>query len=1001
MNIADIYSQLRIPDNSIIANATETLTNLYQDPNVIFSVLEVLKSNPDPFIRRQSAVGLKTLLHNHWYIYCQNPSSKDIINEILLSIQTEPIDVIRHLVIFAIEPIYKNKDKNSAQFTNMIDEFALKCIQSDTTAVLDVGIRLHQIILPYLNEDVIFSYMELLANQIMSLLQASQELIVPAADLIASLTHILSPPLPEPVENMIIMLENLFKNLLLSNSPIIYNIANSLSEAFATSSNCSKNASFLLELANNPEISPDLLFHIFTPLQSLLEQNFEQIETYLESIIITIFKCTAISFQDDCIEEQSNSLYIFNTIDEINRFGLGDEIFQILSRYISNASIQESFASLLAFQYLIDEFPEVISENLKTVLLFIVQMADISNHHCVCEEALICIQHLIHDINGGLVGYTDTLLQPLIKALSIDHEPIIIYSLSAITSLLTTLEVKISSIYIIYNSIMPKLNLSLKVLNEGSLALGALIFSAGTDIVEIDNNIINQLLSHFINMIQMNENAYPILKSYAAEALGRLVKNAPSITGQFTQQIISLLAQCLTCNDLSIISSSISAFTILIDYDHPLIKPAIQASLQKAIEILNIELPDTSPEEEDFDIYTNEPSNIQYAAKCTSLKFIKALIETNINVNDLFRPEFFQLIQKHLFCDDISTRLASLKVIALFYIKRIYNPLEIIEIFGNLILQDDDMLIVMKTFSLISKLIDQNTPVEILHNISILSKDGLLCKLQCQNNESSNSTSLDFYRCVFKVFSKIAQFYPDGYPFKAVLQFLYKDRQFDFSDKASLTSISLSNFFIFGSSPEDVKQTILQIELKAMNQCDGTISPSPIMAIQFLLKSNSLTLNPPTLSAIFSYAESIFSSEDEGKPTYEETISAVVLLLFTIFLKIGDQFNINSYFDIMLSVFPIHFKKIANETYSNFVQVIKAYNQILIPFSPQIIISLSKVLSLKDEYFSSLCIHNEVVSEMIEILKSLINANPNSQQLITQTLENQSCIERIMIRLNS
>ena len=39
--------------------------------------------------------------------------------------------------------------------------------------------------------------------------------------------------------------------------------------------------------------------------------------------------------------------------------------------------------------------------------------------------------------------------------------------------------------------------------------------------------------------------------------------------------------------------------------------------------------------------------------------------------------------------------------------------------------------------------------------------------------------------------------------------------------------------------------------------------------------------------------------------------------------------------------------------------------------------------------------------EMIEILKSLINANPNSQQLITQTLENQSCIERIMIRLNS
>ena len=81
-------------------------------------------------------------------------------------------------------------------------------------------------------------------------------------------------------------------------------------------------------------------------------------------LLPTIFKCSALSFQDDCITEQSNSLYIFNSIDSIPKYDEedGSSLFACFSEHISDSSVEHSFASLLVFQFFIDNYNHKIFE---------------------------------------------------------------------------------------------------------------------------------------------------------------------------------------------------------------------------------------------------------------------------------------------------------------------------------------------------------------------------------------------------------------------------------------------------------------------------------------------------------------------------------------------------------------------------------------------------------------------------------------------------------------
>ena len=82
-NIAELYLQLLIPDNNVVTQATAAILEIYQNENSILQILEILKSNSNSFIRRQAAIGLKTILHNFWYGYSTSSSAEGIVNEII------------------------------------------------------------------------------------------------------------------------------------------------------------------------------------------------------------------------------------------------------------------------------------------------------------------------------------------------------------------------------------------------------------------------------------------------------------------------------------------------------------------------------------------------------------------------------------------------------------------------------------------------------------------------------------------------------------------------------------------------------------------------------------------------------------------------------------------------------------------------------------------------------------------------------------------------------
>ncbi|OHT02265.1 hypothetical protein TRFO_30628 [Tritrichomonas foetus] len=992
-NIAEIYSLLKIPSNEAIARATDLLTQIYQDPNTIPQFIEILKSHPDPFVRQQATIGLKNLLHNFWHVYSRGDSAEQIIQGIIQCLQNEPIEIIRHLIIHSIYPICSHRE---VSFSRILDDLYMSCIQSEEPAILDVGLRLYQIIFPHLDESTFSETLPQIAKRIDYIIHTKETLVITAASLITSLTEYFSSQIPDYIVKLVNLLFEVFKFYLMNNHNDVHQIANFLEKCIITGKfNSPKYLMILLDLANNPSISNEVLFNVFTPLSTLIIETFYELnDEFKMKIFATIFQCTANSFQDACIDDQSNSIYIFDTLYFISRLMEPEMILQALCIYISSQLqkpivspdqlfplLQMPFSphqvlSLLTIQLLIDEFPGYIAEILPVVIEFLTQQSNPTFHHSLREEAMICIAHLIDVINGGLIEYSNELIQPIINAISTDHELLITNGLTAITSLLTTLEFDHSLIPIIIQQILPKLKLSFKVLTYGTLALNALVFASGSDI----EPFVLPLCEHFGKIIQMNEDSYPMLKSYPAEALSRLIKNVPSISASFGPQTIEILVQCASGTDLSLVGSVLSAIGILSDSQLPNIPAALQIALQKAFEILNLEFPRVIISEEEEE--ENETLPTEYEAKCQAINFINSLTKSHPEIMAQ-HTTVVELLANHVQCNENTTVIASMKALTTLAKLKIIDSAQVMSILMPLF-EDDNMNIVIRAYRSFAKMIENSMPPEIIENCMKLCKTGFGDFNNFQQDGQSFEDGPEFLDSVFKLLAKIAQFYPNQAVLELILRFLRKHNP----EITNLGSISLAYLYLAPTTPDDLKQLISNMIINSIPHCKGTLPPYSLIAANMLFRSG----NPAILQycgKALGNIHSIISSKRK------DLIVSAVSLLFTLFGVMGEQFNME-FFNYMILSFPIFDKNEATHVYSSLLQLYQRFPNVLNQFAPQIIAALAKTVSQARHVIVSMRLPDDVFTGIINLLKLLLEATPNSSQIISETINNQISLNRLM-----
>ena len=165
-----------------------------------------------------------------------------------------------------------------------------------------------------------------------------------------------------------------------------------------------------------------------------------------------------------------------------------------------------------------------------------------------------------------------------------------------------------------------------------------------------------------------------------------------------------------------------------------------------------------------------------------------------------------------------------------------------------------------------------------------------------------------------------------------------------------------------------------------------------------LFRNGVFELSANFLEPTFQALNVIVQIENDGQPTYNETMSAAASLLFVLFKMLGDGFDVATYLKFMVSVLPSTFKFYSQDIYTLLIELFQKYTQAFEQLVPQVISGLAQTLVLSDRSLNSAGLSSDNINQIVEFFKVLITA-PESQQIIEEALSNQNEVDMLTQRL--
>ena len=1001
-SIQELYSLLLVPSNESVAQATAELTEIYKDPSNISALIECLQSETTNFIKTQAAIGIRQMILQHADAYIEAGNVEELKSQILTVLVGEADKRIRFQIVNICDAFFNGKEMAWPELL----EFANSLFGAESTVEQqELALRIYGIIISNSQGGEVVDLLETVTSLILSCLSTEDtDLISGAADLTSVLCVTFEAPVPNEIMLCYNKLVEVFHAMLAADSDFAYKVANAL-EGIANQRSCiESNLIFqnMMEILEDESIPDGKVFHIFTPISTLIEERYSDIEDKVETIVAAMMNGAGRAFTEGCASEQEDIYIICQTIDKMICESDPDQVFSAIEPELTEETPGQTFADIYFLQLFIEQAADTAAKHIPLIAEFLLGHVDGDQEHSILELVFECLHIFIKVVNAGLSDYTQRLLEAGLSAAQADHEPLAISALNMLSEMFTTLPVDLTAPGEVLNTII-----SIAVNTEGDVQERALycahavVFAAGESVAEFAE----QLLGIFKQAVEVPVDDHPRMKATGLLGIAMLHKAVPQLMSSVLGETIALLAELLQCEDLSVVNSALTASLILAESSGEQIAEVIPVALQCSINLIDREWPSNGEgEEEDAgEEFFEESEEVRELteAKLNALDFIRVCAEKN--------PESLAPIAEALpdklisLVSSVQSEIVSSQAVKCLGIVTLKIGLDANEILAQLIdsFNHPSIDVVMELFSLAKTFIKRGVDIGQTQIAGVIenAQAAIARNLECQVDEEQDFELLEkvyrFLRC-------LAINVPDLFPRDEIIKaFRYAAKKEKYETLAFMSLIFGDFYAAHAENLENVEKAVIcQCVFEGIKGCDGYLPPYPFLAASLILEADPERATQYVQIGIDAVNE-IYHAEGEGQPYLQETYAAATTFILVLIKKSGGSIDVSELMEPLCASFPIKEKWAARIAYPALGVDFTNCTAIFEPGLSQLCIGLAKFFALTNNEFNEIKLDRETLVAVAGVLRTILSQAEGAQQLADEQIENEAAIARYKQRIAS
>ncbi|EAY04295.1 hypothetical protein TVAG_250550 [Trichomonas vaginalis G3] len=606
--LLELYKSTLQPES--IQSATEKLLSLYEDPKIIFTQLQLLNITRNPIYREAITIGLKAVLKNHWITIHNDPESQQIRGILIEILARESIPKLRTMLIDAISIIIANDLENWPEFV----DFRNSLSNSSSTDELSFYLQLVTASISYLPGSFIVNNAESIGFQILRGVSLNDESVVNSAcQLFIEFTNTVN--LGEDISLQIA--EKLLAKIRQNNQLSI--LFATLSKFIETSEEF-EDPSFIfieiLELMANDEIEKRYL--LIDPLNSLIKRYTIQATLILQEIVNAVISLGNDYLNDDCYDDQTDSLYVARAIGKLAKNIGGNFVYELLEMFSLITFDTSTIFLVMCYSELLDNDALTMNKyysSLYSMSLGLIQNSD----HLSIEASLTLLSQLFDNCMEGFFSQPEVLFQYVFEAARSECENAAIKALTLASKMI----LYFTSIPLtIYDDIIPFLTSQIQMISTPTLQYKAVICL--TTIILTCGELVKKFAEDIFELYSTalesgNEN--PMLQLHGLEGMSIFINYFPEMTQSAHENCLNLILEAITSQDTSVLVSGLTSLNYLIRSGISIL-PDLQTYLQPVLQALSYTV-DTEMASQDLTESVNEIHQ-------TSFKILKKILKHNV-----------------------------------------------------------------------------------------------------------------------------------------------------------------------------------------------------------------------------------------------------------------------------------------------------------------------------------------------------------------------------------
>lgn len=390
----ELYELTTVPDDDTVKTATEQLVKLYENPESIFPLINLMNPKEKMVLRQAATIGFKTILHQSWDEIRSTEHLQAIKNAMIEILSKENNYTMRSILLDAMVPIFSTETENWPELMQYIEMIANKTDESSIESFLSILTT----ILRFLGIDFIAPLFENLLNKAKEAMSTkSDQVILAGSGLLRAILNLISTD-QEIISSIVLEMLESFYRLLKEDSKIAGAVLNDICAIFTDNDDIFETVQPLIEqyysIISDDEISSESRCICIQLLYTLIKKYPNEIKSESTQIIASSLELAALIANDDCFDDQLDILYAVRPIEQLSKQISPSEFFDFFWSSAQTDTPNKILAVTAAVNSFMENIPEEISLNFPLIFDFTIGCIQ-SPHHFIQECGFSNILQLI------------------------------------------------------------------------------------------------------------------------------------------------------------------------------------------------------------------------------------------------------------------------------------------------------------------------------------------------------------------------------------------------------------------------------------------------------------------------------------------------------------------------------------------------------------------------------------------------------------------------------